>query len=100
MLETVADTDFVSVDNKKNASVAVARNIDHNYEKLKIPFNKTWKDGTPVTKYFSRGGFKDVKLKGEYQLVDSDRGWWYIQGPAGDWFAVKHDDYGTPPFEF
>lgn len=62
--------------------------------------NKTWGDGTPVTKYFSRGGFKDVKLKGEYQLVDSDRGWWYIQGPAGDWFAVKHDDYGTPPFEF
>ena len=62
--------------------------------------NKTWKDGTPVTKYFSRGGFKDVKLKGEYQLVDSDRGWWYIQGPAGDWFAVKHDEYGTPPFEF
>ena len=45
MLETVADTDFVSVDNKKNASVAVARNIDHNYEKLKIPFNGTWKDG-------------------------------------------------------
>ena len=62
--------------------------------------NKTWGDGTPVTKYFSRGGYTDVKLKGEYQLVDSDRGWWYIQGPAGVWYAVEHDDYGTPPFEF
>lgn len=62
--------------------------------------NKTWDDGVPVTKNFSRGGFKDVKLKGEYQLVDSDRGWWYIQGPANTWYAVKHSDYGTPPFEY
>ena len=62
--------------------------------------NKTWQDGVPVVKYFTRGGFKDVKLKGEYQLVDSDRGWWYIQGPANTWYAVKHSDYGTPPFEY
>lgn len=62
--------------------------------------DKTWDDGTPVTKYFSRNGFKDVKLKGEYQLVDSDRGWWYIQGPRDVWYAVRHKDYGTPPFEF
>ncbi len=62
--------------------------------------NKTWDDGVAVTKNFSRGGFKDVKLKGEYQLVDSDRGWWYIQGPASMWYAVKHSDYGTPPFEY
>jgi len=62
--------------------------------------DKTWDDGTPVTKYFSRNGFKDVKLKGEYQLVDSDRGWWYIQGPRNVWYAVRHKDYGTPPFEF
>jgi hypothetical protein len=60
--------------------------------------NKTWPDGTPVTKYFSK--FQDVSLKGEYQLVDSDRGWWYIQGPKNTWYAVKHADYGTPPFEF
>jgi hypothetical protein len=62
--------------------------------------DKIWDDGTPVTKYFSRNGFKDVKLKGEYQLVDSDRGWWYIQGPRDVWYAVRHKDYGTPPFEF
>ena len=62
--------------------------------------DKTWPDGVPVMKNFSRGGFKDVKLKGEYQLVDSDRGWWYIQGPGSTWYAVKHADYGTPPFEY
>lgn len=62
--------------------------------------NKTWPDGTPVMKNFTRDGFKDVKLKGEFQLVDSDRGWWYIQGPASTWYAVKHKDYGTPPFEY
>lgn len=60
--------------------------------------NKTWPDGTPVTKHF--GKFQDVSLKGEYQLVDSDRGWWYIQGPKNTWYAVKHADYGTPPFEY
>jgi hypothetical protein len=62
--------------------------------------SKTWPDGTPVTKEFSRGGKKDVSLTGEYQLVDSDRGWWYIQGPKNTWYAVKHSDYGTPPFEY
>lgn len=47
MLETAVDADFASTDNRKNASVAaaVARKIDHNYEKFSIPFNKTWKDG-------------------------------------------------------
>lgn len=59
---------------------------------------KLWPDGVPVTKHFSK--FQDVKLKGEFQLVDSDRGWWYIQGPKGTWYAVKHADYGTPPFEY
>lgn len=59
---------------------------------------KLWPDGVPVTKHFSK--FQDVKLKGEFQLVDSDRGWWYIQGPKGAWYAVKHADYGTPPFEY
>lgn len=45
MIETAVDTDFVSVDDKKNTSAGVARNMDHKYEKFKIPFNKTWKDG-------------------------------------------------------
>jgi hypothetical protein len=62
--------------------------------------SKTWPDGVPVTKEFSRGGKKDVSLTGEFQLVDSDRGWWYIQGPKNTWYAVKHSDYGTPPFEY
>ena len=30
--------------------------------------DKTWQDGVPVMKNFSRNGFKDVNLKGEYQL--------------------------------
>jgi hypothetical protein len=62
--------------------------------------NKTFDDGVPVMKEFTRGGKKDVTLKGEYQLVDSDRGWWYIQGPRDTWYAVKQSDYGTPPFEY
>lgn len=62
--------------------------------------DKTFDDGVPVMKNFSRGGFKSVTLTGEYQLVDSDRGWWYIQGPKNTWYAVKHKDYGTPPFEY
>ena len=49
LLETAADAENVfvedSFDNKKNTSAAVARNIDANYEKFKVPFNKTWKDG-------------------------------------------------------
>lgn len=61
---------------------------------------KTWDDGVPVMKNFTRGGFKEVSLNGEFQLVDSDRGWWYIQGPRNTWYAVKQADYGTPPFEY
>ena len=48
MLETAVDNDMLSTDtpvNKKNSLAAVARNVDPNYEKFSIPFNKTWKDG-------------------------------------------------------
>ena len=61
--------------------------------------DKTWPEGTPVTKYFSRGGYKKYAIKGEYPVVDSDRGWWYYK-VGRNWFAVKKDDYETPPFEY
>lgn len=61
--------------------------------------DKTWPDGTPVTKYFTRGGFKKYAIKGEYPIIDSSRGWWYYQ-VGRNWFAVKKSDYGTPPFEY
>ena len=61
--------------------------------------DKIFSDGVPVMKNFSRGGKKDVRLKGDFHLVDSSRGWWYVYGPLKTWYAIKHDDYSTPPFE-
>lgn len=61
--------------------------------------DKVFSDGVPVMKNFTRGGKKPVKLKGDFHLVDSSRGWWYIYGPQKTWYAVKQAEYGTPPFE-
>lgn len=61
--------------------------------------DKTWPDGTPVTKYFTKGGFKKYTLKGEFPVIDSSRGWWYYK-VGRNWFATKKSDYGTPPFEY
>jgi hypothetical protein len=61
--------------------------------------DKTWPDGAPVMKNFTRNGKKDVSLKGDFYLIDSSRGWWYVYGPKKMWYAIKHSDYSTPPFE-
>ena len=61
--------------------------------------DKTWPDGTPVTKYFTRGGFKKYTLKGEFPVIDSSRGWWYYK-VGRNWFATKKSEYETPPFEY
>jgi len=61
--------------------------------------DKKWPDGTPVTKYFSRGGFKKYAIKGEYPVIDSSRGWWYYL-IGRNWFAVNKNEYQTPPFEY
>ena len=61
--------------------------------------DKKWPDGTPVTKFFTRGGYKKYTIKGEYPVIDSPRGWWYYQ-VGRNWFAVKKADYETPPFEY
>ena len=60
--------------------------------------NKTWDDGVPVTKNFTRGGYKRVAPKGEVYIIESDN-WWYFTYKAV-WYAVKRKDYGTPPFEY
>ena len=60
--------------------------------------NKTWDDGVPVTKNFTRGGYKRVSPKGEVYIIESDL-WWYFTYKAV-WYAVKRKDYGTPPFEY
>ena len=60
--------------------------------------NKTWDDGVPVTKNFTRGGYKRVSPKGEVYIIESDN-WWYFTYKAV-WYAVKRKDYGTPPFEY
>jgi hypothetical protein len=61
--------------------------------------NKTWPDQTPITKFFTRGGYKGYKLKGNHYVIDSSRGWWYFKIDR-NWFAVKKSDYETPPFEY
>ena len=60
--------------------------------------NKTWDDGVPVTKNFTRGGYKRVSPKGEIYIIESND-WWYFTYKAV-WYAVKRKDYGTPPFEY
>lgn len=60
--------------------------------------NKTWEDGTPVTKYFTRNGYKDYKIKGQHYIIEGDIFWYFRVGQ--NWFAVKRANYGTPPFEY
>lgn len=59
---------------------------------------KTWDDGVPVTKYFSRSGYKTIKPKGEIWIIEADA-WWYFKD-KGTWYAVNRNKYGTPPFEY
>jgi hypothetical protein len=59
---------------------------------------KTWDDGVPVTKYFTRGGYKTISPKGEIYILETDN-WWYFWD-RGTWYAVKRKDYGSPPFEY
>jgi len=60
--------------------------------------DKTWEDGVPVTKNFTRGGYKSTSPKGEHYIIETDRFWYFVIGRM--WFAVKRADYGTPPFEY
>lgn len=56
--------------------------------------DKTWDDGAPVTKGFSRGGKKTINPKGEYYVIETNKYWyWTIDGV---WYAQKKS--GTPPF--
>jgi hypothetical protein len=60
--------------------------------------NKVWDDGVPVTKNFTRGGYKSVTIKGEHHIIEGDTFWYFRVGDM--WYAVKMADYGTPPFEY
>jgi len=60
--------------------------------------DKTWEDGVPVVKNFSRGGYKDVNIKGKHYIIEGDTFWYFRVGKM--WYAVKRADYGTPPFEY
>lgn len=60
--------------------------------------NKTWEDGVPVTKNFTRGGYKQVSPNGKIWIIETTQ-WWYFE-TKGTWYAVKRKDYGTPPFEY
>jgi hypothetical protein len=61
--------------------------------------DKTWDDGTPVTKNFTRGGYKSVSIpKGQHYIIEGDTFWYFRVGRP--WYAVKRADYSTPPFEY
>lgn len=60
--------------------------------------NKTWDDGVPVTKNFTRGGYKSTSPKGQIWIIESEN-WWYFQN-KGTWFAVSRKEYGRPPFDY
>lgn len=61
--------------------------------------DKTWDDGVPVTKNFTRGGYKDVNIKkGQHYIIEGETFWYFRIGRT--WYAVKRADYGTPPFEY
>jgi hypothetical protein len=60
--------------------------------------DKTWEDGAPVTKNFTRNGYKSVSVKGQHYIIEGDTFWYFRVGRL--WYAVKRADYGTPPFEY
>lgn len=60
--------------------------------------DKTWEDGVPVTKNFTRGGYKSVSPKGDHYIIEGDTFWYFRIGAT--WYATKKADYGTPPFEY
>jgi len=60
--------------------------------------DKTFDDGTPVTKNFTRGGYKDVKIKGDHYIIEGDTFWYFRVDKT--WYAVKQASYQTPPFEY
>jgi len=62
--------------------------------------DKVW-DGygeAPVTKYFSRGGYKSISPKGTHYIIETDKFWYFVIGRT--WYAVKRESYATPPFEY
>lgn len=61
--------------------------------------DKEWDDGAPITKYFTRGGYKSVKLpKGNFYIIETPK-WWYSK-IGKFWVAINRSKYGTPPFEY
>lgn len=80
----------------KDAEIHLAKFDGTNIEAQST--NKTWDDGVPVTKYFTKGGYKTISPKGDIYIIESND-WWYFEY-KGTWYAVKKADYGTPPFEY
>jgi|DEB19_MinimDraft_2_1074335.scaffolds.fasta_scaffold00183_3 hypothetical protein len=60
--------------------------------------DKTWEDGVPVTKNFTRNGYKSVSVKGQHYIIEGNTFWYFRVGRI--WHAVKRADYETPPFEY
>jgi len=60
--------------------------------------DKSWDDGVPVTKNFTRGGYKSYSPKGEHYIIEGSTFWYFKIDRT--WYAVKQASYGTPPFEY
>jgi len=85
-----------AADEGKSSDVYLATFIGTSFKAQST--DKTWSDGVPVTKYFTRGGYKTISPKGKYYIIEGDTFWYFRI--EGTWYAVKRSSYGTPPFEY
>jgi len=62
--------------------------------------DKTFSDGVPHTKYFTRNREKSIKIPmGEkFHILETDSYWYFERD--GTWYAVDRNEYGTPPFDY
>jgi len=59
-------------------------------------------DDVPMTKYFSRGGYKTWKpAVGELHIIETDTFWYAFDSIPREWYAINRSHYkDRPPFDY